>query len=128
MAKKPNGVLFGGDMFGGIEADPPKKVKPAPVEPTADDEEAGEEDVILQLLKTGPKHRDWLKGQFLDYEERIQALLRAGHVIKVYTLVGRDDWAYVLSENGRLYGVSGEAGRDPQTERKAVKGRVVPQS
>lgn len=101
--KRRTDVLFGGSLFGERMGG---KLPPPP-DPALE--------VVLKALTEGPKHRDWLRGRVKDPVGAVVGLRRAGHVVKSVILYGRTDWVYALSKNGRLCGVEGPAGDDPET-------------
>lgn len=99
-------------MFGfGLFSDPmPKSVLGKPPDPDLAK--------MLTLLREGPKHRDWLYIHVTDPKKTVEQLRAQGHVIKSVSFPNREwDWAYALSENGRLCGVEGKAGEDPDTKK-----------
>jgi hypothetical protein len=104
MAKRKGGGLF--DLFD-VKGQP----KAGPPDPMPGR--------LLAVLREGPKHRDWLWRDFPAYKEVIEQLRAAGHVIKSISFPNRaDDWVYALCENGRVCGVEGKAGEDPDTAKK----------
>ena len=109
--KKETGEWFGAGLGGGLFDSPPR---PAPGKPPDPDLA-----LMLELLREGPKHRDWLVLKVKDPKGVVKKLRAKGHVIKSVSLPGRaDDWVYALSENGRLHGIEGKAGEDPDTARE----------
>lgn len=108
---KKTGEWFGS---GGLFDAPPKSVLDKPPDPDLA--------LMLELLREGPKHRDWLPIKVKDPKGVVEKLRAKGHVIKSVSLPGRaDDWVYALSENGRLCGIEGKAGEDPDTAGSAKK-------
>lgn len=103
------GEWFGAGLgSGGLFDEPPKSVLSRPPDPDLA--------AVLGFLREGPKHRDWLRVRVSDPEGVVERLKVKGHVIKGVILYGRTDWVYALSENGRLCGVEGKAGEDPDTQ------------
>lgn len=109
---KETGEWFGSGMgSGGLFDEPPKSVLAKPPDP--------ELAMVLGFLREGPKHRDWLRVRVTDPAGVVEKLRAKGHVIKSVTFPHRSaDWVYCLSENGRLCGVEGKAGEDPDTAPK----------
>jgi len=75
-------------------------------------------DKILALLTKRPRTPRRLRKVTLDYKAVIEALRAEGKVIKSVKFPGGlRPWVYCLSKGGRLCGVEGKKGEDPDTAR-----------